>query len=154
MRAICLGAPWLAKVGWASSLLPFRDRIVTVAPAARHQDSACLRGAGCLRFFPKLARNGVWEFLTVSVATRLINALTGQVSTSIHLSDYPTNQELCQAFEVWAVSTAAFFPAMRPCTVHLARPCRLNPPALSPAQYRPGITSPEKSTTSHFALIR
>ena len=39
-----------------------------------------------------------------------------------------------QAFEVSGVSMAAFFPAMRPCTVHRARPCMLNPPALSPPQ--------------------
>ena len=30
----------------------------------------------------------------------------------------------------------------------------LKPPADSPPQYRPGMTSPERSTTWHFALIR
>src|ERR1700730_3891566 len=36
------------------------------------------------------------------------------------------------------VSAAAFLPALRPCTAHLARPCRLHPPADSPPQQRPG----------------
>ena len=50
-------------------------------------------------------------------------------------------------------SRAAFLPAMRPWTVHLANPWRLNPPADSPPQYRPGMTLPEKSITWHLALI-
>src|ERR1700722_1107895 len=32
------------------------------------------------------------------------------------------------------VSVAAFLPAIRPCTAHLAGPCKLNPPADSPPQ--------------------
>jgi hypothetical protein len=32
------------------------------------------------------------------------------------------------------VSVAAFLPAMRPWTVHRAKPCKLNPPADSPPQ--------------------
>ena len=34
-----------------------------------------------------------------------------------------------------------------------ARPCMLKPPADSPPQYRPGMTSPDRSTTWHCALI-
>lgn len=51
-------------------------------------------------------------------------------------------------------SALALVPAMKPWQVARAKPCMLNPPADSPPQYSPGITSPFMSTTWHLALMR
>ena len=45
-----------------------------------------------------------------------------------------SQQDRCERGYPLAVSAAAFLPAIRPCTAHLARPWRLNPPADSPPQ--------------------
>ena len=54
----------------------------------------------------------------------------------------------------FTVSDAALRPAIRPCTTQRARPCRLNPPADSPPQYKPGMASPLRSITWALALMR
>ena len=67
-----------------------------------------------------------------------------------------------QDIRVYTVSSAALVDLMASgelgASFHIYRnhamPCWLKPPADSPPQYSAGITSPFKSTTWHFALIR
>ena len=81
------------------------------------------------------ARGSEW---LPTVVWRILHVLSEGCGFSIVVTTPRPARRIGTAFASYigryplTVSAAAFLPAIRPCTAHLARPCRLNPPADSP----------------------